>query len=100
MPALPLLRVGSLFRERAAIGSARSGHELTTVASATSTLCLGKNHRFGSADDEAVSPFEEISDHLGEGLRPFNHQRVAGVVNEHQMRVRNQLFVNAPHRCW
>ena len=61
---------------------------------------LGKDHRFGPADDEGVSPFEEIGDHLREGLRPFNHQRVTSVVNEHQMRIRNELFVNASHLCW
>jgi hypothetical protein len=52
---------------------------------------LGIDHRFGPADDEGVRPFEEIGDNLCESLRPFNHQRVAGIVNEHQMRIRNQL---------
>jgi hypothetical protein len=44
---------------------------------------LGKDHGFGPANDEGIGPLEEISDHFRKGLRPFNHQGVACVINEH-----------------
>ena len=67
---------------------------MTGEASRNLSAFLGKDHRFGPADDEGISPFEEISDHFRKGLGPFNHQGVASVVDEHQMRIRSGFL---PH---
>ena len=55
---------------------------------------LRMDQRPNAVDYERFVPFEEIQRDFGERFRPFPADRVAGVVDEHQMTVGQQFFVS------
>ena len=55
------------------------------------------NHRLGAADDEGLVAFEEIGDDLDKGFGPLGADRMACVIDEDEVAVRDQLLVEMPH---
>ena len=58
------------------------------------------DHRLGAADYKGFAAFEKIADDLGHGFRPLGADRMPGIVDENQMAVRDQLFVEMPEFRW
>src|SRR5712692_3330487 len=62
---------------------------------AMGSLALRVNDGGRAADDERLVALQKIGDHLGERLRSIAADGGRGVVDEHEMAVRDQLRVNA-----
>ena len=73
------------------------GDSRLKLKSTSNDRALWQKHRLRAADHERIVALQEVADQIRERFRTFRADLMAGIIDEHQMRARNEFLIEPAH---